>query len=681
VTIGGQNLRGANGVYFSNEKISATVIDYQGPSGPLNALQAEELRRRIQEIRDKRSGKKITEDTRTETEKKVKLPDIPELRDLENKTLKELVYIYEKYLNRQNRPKPPMAEEVQVQVNIAPDTEPGDYEISLKTPNGLTNPVLFQVGEFPEFCCTYNQHRFENEDIKRDTQILEIPVTINGRILPGKTNRFTLKMYRGQDIVILTQARKLVPYLADGVPGWFQAVVSLYDENWKELLYADDYYFQVDPVLKFRVPETGIYFLEIRDSIYRGREDFIYRIYVMEEMDALKFFPFLLEPSIAIEKNFSKLPDTVKNLPQYRETDHSMQTAQSVSIPVLVRGCINYQGDVDRYRFYGKQADTIVIEVYGRRLGSPIDPLIRLKNQMEQIIQWNDDMKEDFENGFLTHHADSYLITKLPTTGVYTVEIADAQGHGGSLYNYFLRISKPVPDFQIIISPSRINIPADGVAAIKVYAIKKDAWDNDIVLTIRNCPEGVVLDGNIIPAGRNIVQMTIKAPSKYLGQSFPLVIEGKSNISGKEVVRIAKAAEEKMQAFAYTHLVQSENLVLSVVRGRFRQVKLNMPQESILKIPAGDSITIKCETEKWFRPSISTSLGFELSNPPDGIKIKDIRFDAGNYILTIAADKKLAGYRDNLIIEIFEEISFQQGKKKTPAGFLPAIPFEVVKNE
>lgn len=681
VTIGGQNLRNVSEVYFSTEKISATVIDYNGPSGPLNALQLEELRRILQEIRDKRSGRKPAEDTRTETEKKVKLPDIPEFRNLENKTLKEITYIYEKYLNRQNKPKPPIAEEVQIQVRIEPDTEPGDYEICLKTPNGMTNPVLFQVGEFPEFCCTYNQYRFENETIERDTQILEIPVTINGRVLPGKVNRFTLKMYKGQNIVILAQARKLLPYLADGVPGWFQAVVCLYDENWKELAYVDDFYFNPDPILKFRVPETGIYFFEIRDSLYRGREDFVYRIYAMEEKDTFRLFPFLLEPTIAIENNFSKLPDPIRNLPQYRETEHSMQSAQNVSIPVLIKGCISYPGDNDRYRFYGRQGEIIVIEVYGRRLDSQIDPLIRLKNQMDQVIEWNDDMKQDPEHDTLTHHADSYMMVKLPATGNYTVEIIDAQGHGGNMYSYFLRISKPLPDFQIIVSPSRINIPGDSVAVIKVYAIRKDGWDGDIELRIKNQPEGIILDGNIIPAGRNIVQMTLKAPLKYLGQTFSLEIEGKGKIANKEVTHVASVADEKMQAFAYVHLVQSKNLIASVVRGRFRQVKLNMQEQSLLKIPAGGSATVRCETEKWFKPGPSTSIVFELNNPPEGIKINDVRFDSGNYILNIMSDEKLAGYRNNLIIEIFEQVSLQQGKRKSPAGFLPAIPFEVVKNE
>jgi hypothetical protein len=36
--------------------------------------------------------------------------------------------------------------------------------------------------------------------------------------------------------------------------------------------------FHPDPVLYYEVPADGHYDLEIKDAIYRGREDFVYRI-------------------------------------------------------------------------------------------------------------------------------------------------------------------------------------------------------------------------------------------------------------------------------------------------------------------------------------------------------------------------------------------------------------------
>ena len=77
-----------------------------------------------------------------------------------------------------------------------------------------------------------------------------------------------------------------MPYLADAVPGWFQATLALYDADGHELAYADDYQFHPDPVFFVRVPRDGFYEVEIKDAIYRGREDFVYRIEIGE-------FPFL----------------------------------------------------------------------------------------------------------------------------------------------------------------------------------------------------------------------------------------------------------------------------------------------------------------------------------------------------------------------------------------------------
>jgi hypothetical protein len=683
VLVGGQNLRGANDVYFSREGLRATVINYQGPSGILSPLQQEELRRRIQEIRDKRAGKKIDETTRTETEKKVTLPDIPELQDLENKTPRQLQQIFEKYLNFQNRPKPPMAEEVTLKIEISPDAQSGDYEIRLKTQNGLTNPVVFQVGKYRETCCRHSQYRYENENSDQDTEVFQVPVVLNGRIMPGKVNRFTLQLQKGQNLIIFVQARKLIPFIADAVPGWFQAVLAIYDKNGKQLLFVDGCGFEPDPAAKFNVPEDGKYILEIRDSIYRGREDFVYRIYVVDKSQARLFFSGGMYGGVCIiEKKPDMIPPVEYNsIPGYVEIEHKRQFAASISIPVLIKGCINYPGCINQYRFYGKQGDIVVIEVIARRIGSPVDSLVKLAGPDGEIVQLNDDMKQNILYGLLTHNADSYLMVKLPKTGSYSVQILDAQGHGGDEYQYFMRITNPMGDFALFVSPSQINIPAGGLATAAVYAMKKDGWDQDIELQLKNAPDGFILNGGKIPKGKDKVFITIKAPAKFSKDIFPVEIEGIAIIDGKEVRHTATPCETKMQAFAYYHLVPSEKLLISTTNERFRSMKLSAGENSI-KIPAGGSTMITCNLETWFRPAAGMSLSFELKEPPEGIRIKKVSFDSGRYILTIEADKKLEGYRDNMIIEVYDEIVQPGGmKRKILSGFLPAMQYEVVKSE
>ena len=83
----------------------------------------------------------------------------------------------------------------------------------------------------------------------------------------------------------------MIPYLADAVPGWFQATLTLRDADGKEVAYADDFRFHPDPVFSCVIPKTGRYMLEIKDAIYRGREDFVYRVTLGEVPLVTSVFP------------------------------------------------------------------------------------------------------------------------------------------------------------------------------------------------------------------------------------------------------------------------------------------------------------------------------------------------------------------------------------------------------
>ncbi|MCK5802059.1 MAG: hypothetical protein KAI66_04470, partial [Lentisphaeria bacterium] len=173
-----------------------------------------------------------------------------------------------------------------VEIEIAPDAKPGDRELRIFTARGVSNPMCFQVGTIPEV------HEIEPNNTKApDGPPQKTPFLLNGQILPGDIDRLRFEARKGQKLVVQTFARHLVPFLADAVPGWFQATVALYDEKGREVAYADDFRFDPDPVLLYDVPATGVYELEIRDSIYRGREDFVYRISVGELPFITRMFP------------------------------------------------------------------------------------------------------------------------------------------------------------------------------------------------------------------------------------------------------------------------------------------------------------------------------------------------------------------------------------------------------
>jgi hypothetical protein len=410
--------------------------------------------------------------------------------------------------------------------------------------------------------------------------------------------RFRFSARAGQNLVAIASARSLIPYLADAVPGWFQATLALYDAKGNELKYDDDFQFRPDPVLHCVIPRDGDYVLEIKDSIYRGREDFVYRIELGELPFITSRFPLggpanttttvelagwnlpvkqldCREPQAGVhwitaglEKQDSNLmPFAVGGRPEQleQEPNNTLSAAQSVVLPLTINGRVQVSGDEDVYRFAGRAGQEIVAEVWARRLESPMDSVLTLTDSKGAQLAFNDD-HEDKASGLNTHHADSYLHATLLQDGVYFVRVGDRQGKGGPEFGYRLRLSAPEPDFELRVVPSALNARSGATVPVTVYALRKDGFTNEIKVALLNAPPGFALRGGVIPAGQEQAKMTLSVPVSARGELLELSLRGQATIDGVNVARTAIPADDMMQAFIYRHLVPAQELKLSVGR-------------------------------------------------------------------------------------------------------------------
>lgn len=685
VTLRGQRLGGVKAAYITGGGVSAEIVGYEGPGGPLNRLQQEELKRQLHVIRIERGGKQpekpASEDINTpikdENGMSVVLPDLPELRNLEQKTPEQLRKLADKLLNVAKRPKPPIAEMITLEIAVDANAAPGDREIRLQSRAGISNPQLFQISAMPELR--------ETEDAEEEgpTPTGQPPVVLNGRIMPGEVDRFPLTLTGGQKLLIAAEARRLIPYLADAVPGWFQAVVAIYDSDGREVAFCDDCGFDPDPAFIFTVPGSGQYTLEIRDSIYRGREDFVYRVAVCAPALAASAIPTGERGGVRLVSGGKSSADAARGVFGYgftavpeTEPNDTGKTAMSVKQPAVIRGVIQKPGDKDVFLIEGRAGDAIVAEVCARRVGSPMDSLIRIIDTSGRVLAMNDDQK-DSGQGLLTHHADSYVTAKLPADGRCRVQVSDAGRHGGPEYEYYLRVGPPRPDFALRVTPSSFSIPAGRAAEVTVYAIRRDGWDGEIRMALTDAPYGFALSGATIPKGVDKIRMTVSAPGGQNAKPVFLEMEGSAAIEGKTVTHQAIPADDKMQAFAYYHLVPSDVLVAQVSGRGMVSVGLDMPEGKRLRIPSGGSAQVSFYSE---RPLADAPVEFHLSEPPPGITLEDVTFDKPYITITLKADSEHAGYTDNLIIEGTTEVEARadSGRKRTISlGMLPAVPFVI----
>jgi len=136
-----------------------------------------------------------------------------------------------------------------------------------------------------------------------------------------------------------------------------------------------------------------------------------------------------------------------------------LESAQEVTLPVAIDGSVaNLQHNY--YRFTAAAGQKVSVEAVARRLGSSLDPIVRLLKANGRELIWSDD-----EPGL---RSDSRLCYTIQDAGQYVIEIRDITYKGGP---YRLRIG----DFPCVSAPYPMAVQRGVENEIKFAG--KDAAD------------------------------------------------------------------------------------------------------------------------------------------------------------------------------------------------------------
>ncbi len=612
IRLGGYRLTFPSGLVVSGEGVSVRLVDYYQTwnNQELQMLrqQLAELKKKETTVGDVMAAKMAWFEFHAPIgpQPEPAATDGPELSEKEVAKKNLIERIQRRFNEDQRNPAVSSHRElVFAEVTIAPDAKPGRREIRVVTKQGISNAMPFYVGQVPEVARkpmkTVQKPVLGKEYLTQSKRppaeaemTITVPCTMNGQLAAGEVNRYRFPASKGQRLLISAKARQLIPYVADGVPGWFQAVLRLHDANGNEVAYNDDFRFDPDPVLFFDVPADGEYVLTINEALFRGRESFTYRITVGELPFVTSIFPLggRVGGPVNIEMdgwNLDKatlsappqnarpgkhllaatdgklasnyVPFALDTLPECldAESNDDPSTAQKVTLPIIVNGRADHPGDWDVFEVEGKAGETIVAEVHARRLGSPFDSFIKVTSVEGKVIALNDD-HYDAASGLNTDHADSYLMTKLPADGKYFIHLGDTRRHAGQEYAYRLRISRPRPDFELRLIPSRLVIRSKSAVSVKVFAIRKDGFNGPIKLSFKDLPEGFESGGATLAANGEVVGLSVKTSLEETEGPVNLTLIGAATVGDREIVNEAVAAEDRMQAFLWRHLLPAETL-------------------------------------------------------------------------------------------------------------------------
>ena len=532
-------------------------------------------------------------------------------------------------LNDQSSPQ--LADRVKIRITIAPNVPCGMYDLRLQGPKGVSNMLPFEVASYP------NILEKGNSWMRKPNEVASLPAVLCGYVSPGGVDYFRFSGQKGETIVASVKARQLVPYIADAVPGWFQPIIKIVDSRGKEIAYCDDYYHYVDPVIIATLPKDGNYTLMIHDAIYRGRQDFNYRIHlgtipfvtgrypaygvagkrVRQELEGVNLDAVKTTAKVKKEGyhqlTYTNSIGTSNAMPFYAlpkgiRLVHSPKDGFELTVNNAVTDSLTADAKIKRYKIYAETRDPIIVELVGRRNGSRIDAVMRLKNKYGKVVARVDDTEDPIQ-GLMTFHADPVLKYTPRKYEELVLEVEDLHRGYGKDYHYLLRCHRQMPSFNAFVSPANITVPSGGTSMFRIDVTGKLKRPANLV--VKGLPKGFTTSSLKLHGSRRW-DVSVTSPKGATVERFP--IEVKMEYPGPDGRELADVlpVDKMMQAFYYTHHIQAAELSLDVTEPSPYRMSVDFDIDKEVQFSLQDTeipLTIKIDKDSNFTDPVELMLG------------------------------------------------------------------------
>lgn len=529
---------------------------------------------------------------------------------------------------------PQLADRIRVKISIDKNAIPGLRDLRLQSTNGISNKLSIEVGQYP------NLLEKNVSSLQKPNIAAQLPATFCGQIMPGEKDYFSFKAEKGMTLVATVKARILVPYIADAVPGWFQSVIQILNSKGKEIAYDDDYRNSVDPVIITKIPENDTYTIVIYDAIYRGREDFNYRIDVGEIPYIKYIYPFVgrvkansrvnlvgvnlketemnFKPLTVgeVELNALGMTGYISNsvpflsLAAPSQIELKPTSSSNLSQEKVIFDSISSNQKIKTYKFYAHENENLVFQLTARKFGSLLDARLRLFDSMGHLLSESDDV-EDGAQGLMTFHADPLLKFTAKKSGDYRLDIEDVLRGSGKDYYYVLERKTNVPTFKMFVSPANISIPKGGTAQFKVDFVSEEKNIPAMDLEIKGLPSGCKLSNLRTMQNNKSMEVSITAPEKVKSGKYDLVVSAQTRTKKMDeqsaVNQTAVAADNMTQAFFYQHHIPASAFEAEISQEPPFSIHFEKSIENNLENPMVFSIT---DTVIQIKVLVKSRLGF-----------------------------------------------------------------------
>jgi hypothetical protein len=401
-------------------------------------------------------------------------------------------------------------------LELKEDAAAGTYPVRVKTAHGISNVLLFTVGEFPEI------ESKAGSTIATAQAVTAVPVTINGKLLGADRNDFKIAAKAGQRLVFEVEARRCGSAI--------DPALTLFDAAGKRLAHNEDAPgIGVDSRLDYTFARDGEYIVQVNDARFSRQEQNFYRLKIgaynypegvfplggkRGEKVALEFAsnagPVRTEVKLPEQGDFTTvaMPGSPAlpfrfALSEYPEL--RTPVAGALPVPAVVNGRIEKPAQVDRFTMKVTPGESLLFEMQSRELGaSMLDALITIRDAKGAKLASAGDVAPpddvfSLQTGNRTSN-DPYLGFKVPA-GVteIAVSVEDIAQRGGPGFGYRMTVKKQAEDFRLSANPAYVNVPRGGTVQVVLNADRR-GYDGPIHARIPNLPKGWTAEGGFIAA-------------------------------------------------------------------------------------------------------------------------------------------------------------------------------------
>ena len=439
-------------------------------------------------------------------------------------------------------------------VKIPADCPLGEHPLRLWTASGITEMRTFWVGPFPVIesknaIAKKDAPSAETNSAPEQAQVVPPNSTVTGFIKNETTDWFAVDLKKGQRLSVDVEGLRLAtvanannsifdPYLTISRPGG--EVLARCDDNMPG---------RFDPALSVVAPDDGRYLVALRDATYGGGDKSKYRMHIGSFPLPATVYPpggkaggeialtFLGDATGPIEAkvklpgdnngNFRLLAEKdgltapgpsafrISPFPNVLEAEPNNETkhasATELPPPFAFNGIVSEKGDVDFFKFNAAKGQPLDVNVWARRLRSPLDSVLKIFNAKGSEVAANDDA-----NG-----PDSYVRFNPPEDGAYFLSVTDHMRRGGATFTYRVEITPVVASLSVTFPIYEQNTQrhqtitvARGNRIAKWLRVKRADTGEEILPAFNDLPAGVKAEVVPVPPNTDVVPVIFEAAAE-----------------------------------------------------------------------------------------------------------------------------------------------------------------------